>query len=407
VPAGVPTYQYASVSVNYVLPNVPYVKLADLYLPNEQEPNSLIIIKGSENSSYIVTVASLVNESECGSGEEGGGGPPGGGGPIEEEVVDEDDCYYGGGGPSTGTGAPAGEWRPSGRMTMNDDVLGTIGVEGIKVRARRWFTTYTGITDANGYYHVDGTYTRPANYWLDFERYDFSVNDHSGGPKEISGPKVEVPWNVDFTGYDKFCATIFRAAHHYYYRDIQGLRRPPQNSFWNTQMKLGAFNESGGDLGDHSSWRRMFGLGEQIHIYGPNRSSMEIYSTAIHELAHAVHWDLSAVDYERCDNIVGESWPRGVEWVLTKMIYPAYRGRENSAVYTNVVMDMIDSSGQEHYNYGTFAPIDQVNGYSIIQIQNALVDSPTFDWWEFHIYFSDNNPTKSHLNDLFNYWKNP
>ena len=68
------------------------------------------------------------------------------------------------------------------------------------MRAYRWFTTYTGITDANGDYYVDGTYTRPANYWFQFERYDFSVNDHAGWPQEVSGGKMQAPWNINLTG---------------------------------------------------------------------------------------------------------------------------------------------------------------------------------------------------------------
>jgi len=202
VPKGVPTYQYASVPVNYVLPDVPYTKLADLYLPDERSKATLITIMGGGGSSYNVSGHAIASQSECDGGEE----PP-----IEaRSVAPPEDCEseYGGGGPGTGTGAPAGEWRPSGRITMNDDSLGTIGVGGLKVRAYRWFTTYTGITDDDGYYYVDGTYTREANYWMNFERYDFSVNDHHGGPREIGNEKRKGPWNLDLTGYNKFCATI-------------------------------------------------------------------------------------------------------------------------------------------------------------------------------------------------------
>ena len=158
---------------------------------------------------------------------------------------------------------------------MTDDVLGSIGVEGLKIRAYRWFTTYVGFTDANGNYCVDGTFTRPADYKFDFERYDFSVNDHSGGPQQINESNKLGPWNFELANYDKFCGTIFRAAFHYYYKDVQGLRRSPQNSFWATQLKIGAFNESGPN-GNHAAERRLLGLGLTIHIYNPDRNSSEI-----------------------------------------------------------------------------------------------------------------------------------
>jgi len=132
VPVGVPTYQYASVPVNYVLPKVPYIKLADLFLPDESSRGSLVTIKGGSGSSYSVSGRELVSRSICPEIEDDGGEP-------DPYNIPPEDCdsEYGGGGPSTGTGAPPGEWRPSGRITINDSELGLIGVEGIKVRARR------------------------------------------------------------------------------------------------------------------------------------------------------------------------------------------------------------------------------------------------------------------------------
>jgi len=40
-------------------------------------------------------------------------------------------------------------------------------------------------------------------------------------------------WNLNIKGgTQEYYATLFRAAHHYYYKNIKGLRRPSQNSFW-------------------------------------------------------------------------------------------------------------------------------------------------------------------------------
>jgi hypothetical protein len=424
VATGVPTYQYAAVPISYNLPNVPYVKLEDLYLPDEQNKNSLVTVNGAGGSSFTVSVEQLVNQALC----DGGGpiDPPTYSKTITKDNVvkssaykppvvsvvpvdDPEPCDEEGGGGSYPPGDPYsnGEsWRPNGRITLDDDIKGTIGVEGIKVRARRWFTTYTGITDENGYYAVDGWYTRPANYWLEFERYDFSVNNHSGGPREISGPKQEAPWNYHLEGYDKFVGTIFRAAIHYYYKDIQGLRRPPLNSFWATQMKIGAFDETGGSNGDHNAGRRFLGLGEAIHIYRPERSSSAIYATTIHELAHAVHWETATSDYNNADLNVVESWAPGVQWVLTKMEYPTYFGREDypPSNYTNVIMDMIDTESDRFFNVGFFGTQDQVTGYTIVQIQDALVGARTFNEWKNNIKNNYDNPTEQHLDALFNAW---
>ena len=336
-----------------------------------------------------------------------------------------EDCEGGGLGDSGGGYEPSDPyrsgdyWRPHGRLTVYDDVKQeTIGVEGIKVRARRWFTTYTGISDANGYYAVDGWYTRPANYWLDFERYDFSVNDHSGGPREISGPKQEAAWNVDFTGYDKFCATIFRAAFHYYYKDIQGLRRPPQNSFWSTQVKLGAFDYP---WENNTSLGRVFFFGELIKIYNnPSYENMaDLYATTIHELAHAVHWQMFVPDmnpgtiisdYHSIDDRICESWARGVQWVLTSMIYPNYPGGAAFREYTNVVVDMIDSDVPNQpiigWNRGLNGLSDQVEGYTISEIEASLFNQTSWDGWKNNIKNLYNNGTEQHLDALFNAWSN-
>ena len=57
---------------------------------------------------------------------------------------------------------------------------------------------------------------------------------------------------------------------------------------------------------------------------------------------------------------VAESWARGVQWELARIIYPDYRGgatiRPN---YTQVVVDMIDERASLH-EYGN--PININNG---------------------------------------------
>lgn len=414
VPAGVPTYQYAAVPVGYALPDVPYVKLEDLYLPDERQAKNKVVLRGEGQSAYAVSTRMLVDESICGNG----AGPK----PVDYTRKEEqnEDCEAGigsGGGGGGNDPFRAGEnWKPHGRLTMYDESLKkTIGVEGVKVRARRWFTTYTGISDHDGYYAVDGWYTRPANYWLDFERYDFSVNNPAGQPHEVNGPKIEAAWNVDFDGYSKYVSTIFRAAFHYYHKDIQGLRRPPQNSFWKTQLKIRAVPESNATVGGfHLPQLRILNMAESIWIYNPTFLPEDIYATTIHELAHAVHWDMAASDYRNCNDNVSESWSVGVQWTLTKMEYPGYYGRPNGTLnYTNWVMDLIDLPGQEYtkkapnegyWFYGMGAPEDRVEGYNIVQIQNALIGVRNLEAWRNNLFYQYENNTENNLDALLAYW---
>ena len=87
----------------------------------------------------------------------------------------------------------ASEWRPARTIKVWDDVLNIyIGVEGVKVRARRWFTTHTGIANADGYYSCDGRFRRDANYSIDWERYEFAIQDGWLNGATYNGPKKEV-----------------------------------------------------------------------------------------------------------------------------------------------------------------------------------------------------------------------
>ncbi len=133
------------------------------------------------------------------------------------------------------------------------------------------------------------------------------LQDHWLNGATYNGPKKEGRWDLDLRD-DKqaYYATIFRAAHHYYYKDIKGLRRPPQNSFWKTKMKIKAFYESNSESnGNHKEERRF--LGAQLKIYNPQNSTFEIYGTVIHELSHASHWNMSTSDFDNSETKVKES----------------------------------------------------------------------------------------------------
>ena len=98
-------------------------------------------------------------------------------------------------------------------------------------------------------------------------------------------------------------------------------------------------------------------------------------------------------NYKNGDGIVVESWARGVQWELTRMIYPGYRPNYFGN-YTGVVEDLRD--GMSGY--------DQVEGYSIRQIENALNGQRTFNNWENNLRNSYNNATENNLDELFDFW---
>ena len=216
-------------------------------------------------------------------------------------------------------------------------------------------------------------------------------------------------WNhqINFGGRDYYRATIFRAAFHYYYQNNRGLRRPPANGTFKAKMKIAAnFERNDDELGLHSSWRRFYDM-PVIDIWNPlTRTTDQIYSTTIHELAHASHWGMDRSDYNDTERKVKESWATGVQWSLTTQTYPNYPGgATNMPIYTQVVVDMIDpnyTSAAANLNNGLFN--DNVTGYSIRQIEDALNGQENWNGWRDNIINRYNNGTEGNLPALFTFW---
>lgn len=399
IPDSLPTYQYASIEVAKwpAVSNigVDYEILSDLFIPDEdkdEEDDDGIMTRSGTKWNEALADA-LVEES------------------LRLTGNDNEDYESG---PQT---RGRSKWRPAGRISYYDEVLGkTIGVEGVKVKARRWFTTHTGFVNADGYYSCNGRFKRPANYSFGLDRYEFQVNG-DGVRVFYDGPKRKGNWDYHFarskSQREFFGATVFRAAYHYYYKDIRGLRRPPLNSFWRTKMKLKAIYQNNSDNGNFKSARRFLGLGSAIKVWNPTRRTDEIYATVIHELAHAAHWRMIVKepgtnryrDYHYAEDKMVESWATGVQWYLTKTVYPVYLGKSPFKVYTNVVMDMIDGSENDtNYRGISSQTNDKVSGYTISQIESALIGCNTWDKWKNNIKSKYNNATKQHLDELFAAW---
>ena len=349
IPDSLPTFQYASIEISKWADisslGIKYEILSELFIPDEEwedveEVNGSVKTNTRSNFDNI-SVESIVNESLRITGN-----------------IDESNEFI--------ETKGSNKWRPAGRISYYDDVNDkVIGLEGIKVKARRWFTTHTGITDENGYYSCNGRFKRPAHYSFNFGRYEFVVQGNKF-PLMINTSKRKGDWDYHFarseSQYEFFVATVFRAAYHYYYKDIGGLRRPPMNSFWRTKMRIKAIDEQNNDInGNFKSARRFLGLGSAIKLYNPQNKTDDIYATTIHELAHAAHWRMIVKepntnryrDYHYADDKMVESWATGVQWYLTKMVYLKYKGRpQGTPNYTNVVIDLVDSRSDDGTNNG-------------------------------------------------------
>lgn len=377
------TWKYCAVKVGKKLPKVFYEKLADLFIPPFDDDSLkgnnrlLTFYKNLEDESLLIT--GNLNESER----------------INENQK-------------------GSKWRPAGRIRVWDDVIsGFVPVHDVEVRARRWFTTYKGTTNSSGNFSCNGRFRRDANYSLKWEKYQFSIRSGTIGQAKLDGPKKRGNWNENIKGgKSEFYATIFRAARHYYYGSINSLKRPPKNGTLKPQMKIAARYKANDDLnGRHAAWVRVLGILNWIKIWNPSHDSDDIYATTIHELAHASHWDMGHHDFNKTDLIVKESWARGVQWQLTRMVYPSYSAIYSRLDYTGIVQDMIDGNKTTKSYYHSKFDVestklynDRVRGYSIKQIEDALKGQRKWNDWRDNIKNKHNNSTEGNLDSSFTYW---
>jgi hypothetical protein len=341
-------------------------------------------------------------------------------------------------------------WWPSGKITVYDEVAGANKpVVGAQVLIRQWFTVRQGITNENGDFSTSSV-RGSARYILQWERYNYSIRNGSFFQAETRGSKeTDEPWNLNITGGDdKYHAIIHQAAHDYYYGHRFGLISPPMNnhnySFGRQgQIKIAARETQGGYPSSYSHIRSdlSFSLSAQIHIKAYGRASDRVYGTTIHELSHALH---SVLDRGSYDNIVRdaflnnsssvqnrnrrllETWPTTVEILITLDRYKTkfnnpnyeygntdgffYRNMQRKTInsenqYTSGGYDLIDNFNQRD-SYGFEYPIDRVSGYTIKQLQDALVGAKQWNDWKVNINNKYNNPTAIYLDELFNNWQN-
>lgn len=302
---GVTSFLYASLPVAYSLPDtINYELIENLYIPDENldsdEDNELTTRAGEVMLPKNFVIA-LVNKAMV-------------------MTDNEDYCYV----PNTDPQTRA--WRPAGRIEVWDDVKnGLIPLEGAKVRCRRWFTYHRGITNADGYYSCDGTYKRPGNYSIVWERAYWDIRSGIIGQALYNGPKIKGNWNLQITGGESLrYATIHRACFRWWYGDTGGLYRPD-------------FSRSIKIMYSHKDGRSGYNLGlgagiiRDIRIFGrPKGSSLwsqtnEIFGTTAHEVGHAMHSKhISRWDYwVNTRKFIKESFAVFAEYVITKKEYEA------------------------------------------------------------------------------------
>ena len=307
--------------------------------------------------------------------------------------------------------------------TVSTTVVGSyIPVIQAMVHAR-WFTHIErDLTDNNGYFETS-KFNYEVSYAVKWERADFDIRSDNWGQAWYNGPKQKGDWNLNISqgGMSWIYAHIHRGAYTYYYANTYGIKTPPKDGgFLNQRIHIGAMEKSGRA---HYYDFNKFWLSPQIKIYafdnlGNWNISEYIFGATVHELAHASHWEIGytygqyVVDAIFSEPFLPESWAQGVEAVITSNIYGNVWEQDQDVMlseilgnggYTPIVWDMIDTDNQRTVNIAF--PIDNVSGYTLTQLENALYGNYTWYSWCNAIRDNYTNPTEGNLAELFGNYK--
>lgn len=325
-------------------------------------------------------------------------------------------------------GHAAKDYRPSAMVRFRDDNGAMRGLEGVNLHFSYFTRTGQGFTDATGLVNSDKEFNYAANHKLVWERYNFAIKDGAMTRAVIDGPKTKSRWNLDITNAtnindrDWRRAMVHRGAYRYYYQDILGLRRPPENGVLKFQLHYRVSDEIDPEsLGRHCPACQWLGFGSQIKIYvRASRPTAENYiATTIHETAHASHWQLYEGDlnWSNVHVRVKEGWARGVQRYLTATMYPNYKP-DYFGEYSGLVEDLNDSGDGRTQDYIGSSPsnpnqpirisgatnVDYVTGYVLPQLENSLTQASSYDEWRDAIVSDHVNSTESHVPSLFTFW---
>lgn len=303
-----------------------------------------------------------------------------------------------------------GEPTPTGVIRIFDSRLDTyIPMEGVKVIARKHFwgtARRTGHTDANGSYEVNGSQVSGlSTYTIYFEKHDFVIKDNRASKgKVVRHRENKDHWSYDIElGYECMQGHMFRAAYRYYYKDVDGLKRPFR--YLHRQRLIAKDQEK-----DWAGLNYTFFPVLKVARYWDEGEydSDATFSTTIHELAHVSHVLTmnSPFDFSYVANYIVESWATAIEWKLTQKEYrelgisnygsPTYYDADvyqphryayqywaipiyTDPEYTSLFINLVDDYNEFGHNYGTNQePLittldDRVSGYDFSFIQSNFL----------------------------------
>lgn len=317
---------------------------------------------------------------------------------------------------------------PSGRILFYDTTLKKLrGVEGLSVKAQRGTHKSYGHCDSDGYFTCDDSFKHKWTYHIFMSRTDFEVRKGTSTDEVVyKYSDYKGPISRSYTDtLSSFYSAISRAALVYYYGENQGLRRPPMKNDNSARLAIQAIDKADdSNYGTfHVNPRWILSDRPILKIFSQSRASVYressgLFGTTIHELAHASHWRRNHDGFYDTDDIVVESFARGVQWVLTSKEYSEYEPSYYRQSYTGIAQDLIDGYGSKKSKfYGTWVNCelkkasftksyyDNVTGFSPAQVEAAVRKSKTWTEWEYNM--KNDYPgiaSNTDISAAFTYW---
>jgi len=297
-----------------------------------------------------------------------------------------------------------------------------IPLEGVTIKAirhRGFGSSRIGVTNNLGQYNLSGTQSKGStNYIIHFKTDRFNIQRPTSFDTRVSLKKqilnqsrTSFSYNISIESseqHDNMAAQIFRAAYMYYYKDIDGLKRP-RNGGTIKILATNGFLGIGGIGGEFNPINRLIQIAQYKDIaFSEYWNSDDYFAFTIHELGHASHQHLcetttGAVNFASVDTTIIESWSTAIQWHLTSKEYRS-RGISNygsetythtphplfiieygyqwwnpilhSKKYTTLFINLVDDFNEmgvdfNHRGYGSVN--DDVTGYTLPDIEQYIL----------------------------------
>lgn len=417
IPEHLPTWQYTVVEKDYDFPSLRYEVLADLFMVEDDSTESTGGRIGSTIWDDLEDEAYRITNN------------------LEEEEEN-----------SEGRIAKRRKWMPSGRITVEERTggrdQGDVPLRYCKVRARRLLKFGSANTSTiDGRFTITKRFKRSVNYSLEFETAGHKVTNSIGFSVNHNGPKREGAWNMNiaFNSQTSWtCATILNAIYHFRTQASRHrLKLPGVLATVKVRPKYKEGRSNALRVVRHYPLLVTMLIRNDVVMYtefdnGVRLETDDFYALTMHELAHVSHYLKSPANIALTDGITRESWANAVGYYFTLPYYPnivttryvgtnitaAFEGEndlsrtdiidggDDSWQYTPFFIDLRDNTNQRTIHGGnTEWANDNVSGYTLEQMQEALDKRTRLDGVCEHLRNNYSNGTEGNLNELVRFYE--